>query len=83
MVFSDGQTEVFGAKHIVQDLDYAVYDESSLMRTLALPLLQKDKCLALMMALHVRLGAASSIKVLLVELLQKICFDCLRVRVKT
>ena len=83
VLFSDGQTEVFGAKHIVQDLDYAVYDKCSLMRTLTLPLLQDDKCLALMMALHVRLGAASSIKVLLVELLQKLCFDCLRVRIKT
>jgi len=81
VVFSDGQTEVFGAKHIVQDLDYAVYDKCALMRTLSLPF-EHNKCLALMMALHVRLGADSSIKVLLVELLRKICCDCLWVRVK-
>ena len=82
VLFSDAETEIFGAKHIVQDLDCAVYDKCSLMRTLKLPC-EYNKRLALMMALHVRLGANSGIKVLLVELLQQICCRYLWMRVKT
>ena len=81
VLFSDGKTEVFGEKHILSGLDYAVYDDWSLMRTLIWPY-DDNKTLALMMAFHVRLGAGASIKLLLVELVRNICSD-LWVRVKT